>query len=414
MFSWYRESNSLQRRTFWACHTGWALDAFEVQIFSLAIPTLLTVFGISKAGAGLLAGATLVAGAIGGWLGGALSDRFGRVRTLQLTVIVFTLATTACAFVQDAGQLAVLKVIQGLGFGAEWAAGAVLMAETISANNRGKAGGAVQSGWAVGWGAAVISFSLFFSYLEPKLAWRALFVVGVIPALFVLFLRQKLTAPAVTKAMSANAGIFGSLFGIFSSANIRATIIGGLLGFGAHGGFYGLFTWLPTFLQQERHLSIMKTSAYLGVIIIAFGIGCLVAGQLLDRFGRRRTVASFAAGCVGITLVYLLAPIGGNAMLLLGFPLGFFAAGIPASMGALFNELYPSDVRGSGVGFCYNAGRVLSAGLPALIGYLSADWGLSAAIGINAALAYSLVVLAVVALPDRAGVALEALDAGGR
>ena len=94
---------------------------------------------------------------------------------------------------------------------------------------------------------------------------------------------------------------------------------------------------------------------------------------MLDRIGRRLSVALFAIGCVVVTIAYLLLPIGGTAMLLLGFPLGFCAAGIPASMGALFNELYPAGVRGTGVGFCYNFGRILAAGLPVLIGYMSGE-----------------------------------------
>lgn len=411
MFSWYRNGTQQERRTFWACYSGWALDAFDVQIFSLAIPTFLFAFNISKTGAGLIASITLVSGALGGWLGGALSDRVGRVRALQITVTVFSAATFACAFAQNAAQLALLKTLQGLGFGAEWAAGAVLMAETIRPEHRGKAGGAVQSGWALGWGSAVAAFGLFYSYLDQHLAWRALFAVGVIPALFVLYLRRNLSALESKEASPDRTPFFGSLLGIFSARNVRATLVGGLLGFGAHGGYYGLFTWLPTYLKEERHFSVLTTSSYLAVIVVAFGVGCLVAGQLLDRLGRRRTVAGFAVGCITVTILYLLAPIGDAMMLVLGFPLGFFAAGIPASMGALFNELFPADVRGSGVGFCYNAGRVFAAFLPALIGSMSERWTLATAIGVDASLAYSLVIVAILLLPERTGVALDSVDA---
>jgi MFS family permease len=151
----------------------------------------------------------------------------------------------------------------------------------------------------------------------------------------------------------------------------------------------------------------MGTGAYLAVIIVAFGVGCIVAGQLLDRLGRRRSVALFAVGCVVVTVAYLLLPIGGTAMLLLGFPLGFCAAGIPASMGALFNELYPAGVRGTGVGFCYNFGRILAAGLPVLIGAMSDTMSLGTAIGIDAAFAYSLVLVALLLLPETRGKALD-------
>ncbi|MET4485449.1 MFS family permease [Bradyrhizobium sp. LA7.1] len=131
MSNWYSESSPLERRTFWASFGGWALDALDVQMFGLAIPALIAAFGISKADAGLLGSVTLFFGAFGGWLGGALGDRFGRVKALQITVATFALATFACAFAMTYNQLLILKAIQGLGFGAEWACGAVLMAEII-------------------------------------------------------------------------------------------------------------------------------------------------------------------------------------------------------------------------------------------------------------------------------------------
>jgi MFS family permease len=122
-------------------------------------------------------------------------------------------------------------------------------------------------------------------------------------------------------------------------------------------------------------------------------------------------VALFALGCTAITILYLLAPVGGTAMLFLGFPLGFCAAGIPASMGALFNELYPAGVRGSGVGFCYNFGRIVASGLPVLIGHMSTSMSLGTAIGIDAGLAYALVLLAVLLLPETRGKALDGVTA---
>ena len=152
MSNWYQESSPAERRTFWACFSGWGLDALDVQMFGLAIPALIAAFGLSKAEAGLLGSVTLFFGAFGGFIGGGLADRFGRVKALQMTVAIFALATFACAFAQSYNQLLVLKAIQGLGFGAEWACGAVLMAEAIRAQHRGKALAAVQSAWAVGWG----------------------------------------------------------------------------------------------------------------------------------------------------------------------------------------------------------------------------------------------------------------------
>src|SRR3954454_1938753 len=407
MSNWYSECSPLEKRTFWASFGGWALDALDVQMFGLAIPALIAAFGISKGDAGFLGSVTLFFGAFGGWIGGALGDRFGRVKALQITVATFALATFASAFAMTYTQLLVLKAIQGLGFGAEWACGAVLMAEIIRPEHRGKALGAVQSGWAIGWGGAVLLYTAAFSFLPVEIAWRAMFAVGLLPALLILYIRRSVPEPARLAKAGPQPGFLATLFGVFAPETLRVTLIGGLFGLGAHGGFYGLFTWLPTYLKTERGLSVMGTGGYLAVIIVAFGIGCVVAGQLLDLLGRRLSVALFAVGCIVVTIAYLLLPIGGTAMLLLGFPLGFCAAGIPASMGALFNELYPAGVRGTGVGFCYNFGRILAAGLPVLIGAMSSRMSLGTAIGIDAAVAYSLVLVALLLLPETRGKRLD-------
>ncbi len=397
MFRWYREIGPAERRTFWACLGGWSLDALDVQMFSLAIPALIAGFGLSRSDAGLIGAVTLIAAAFGGWIGGCLSDRLGRVRALQITIVWFAVSTFLAAFAQSFAQLLALKLLQGLGFGAEWAAGAVLMAEAIRPEHRGKALGAVQGGWAIGWGAAVLLSTAAFSCLDQDLAWRVLFACGLAPALFILYLRRFVPEPARPRAAARAPA---SPFAIFSSGMRRATVIGALLGLGAHGGFHALFMWLPTYLSTERGASVLGTGLYLAVIIATFGLGCLVAGGLGDRLGRRRTVALFAAGCMALVVLYLLVPVDGTVLLLLGAPLGFCAAGIPASLAALFSELFPSGLRGTGMGFCYNAGRLASAALPLGVGLLSEVCGLGPAIGLSALAAYGLVLVAVALLPD--------------
>jgi MFS family permease len=407
MANWYGESSPLERRTFWASFGGWALDALDVQMFSLAIPALIAAFAITKAEAGLLGSITLFFGAIGGWIGGALGDRFGRVKALQITILTFALATFACAFAMSYTQLLALKAIQGLGFGAEWACGAVLMAEIISPEHRGKALGSVQSAWAVGWGAAVLLSALVFTYAPADIGWRILFALGLLPALLILYIRRGLKEPARFDKAETPPPFWATLSGIFHPDVLRSTLIGGLFGIGAHGGYAALTTFLPTFLREERHLSVLGSSAYLAVIILAFFCGCVASGIFSDRFGRRANVALFAASCVATVLVYVFAPLSNSAMLVLGFPLGFFSAGIPASMAALFSELYPAGVRGTGVGFCYNFGRIVSAAFPFLVGYLADRIGLGPAIGIDAAFAYSLVLVAVLMLPETRGKVFE-------
>jgi MFS family permease len=407
VFRWYREIGPAERRTFWACLGGWSLDAFDVQMFGLAIPALITTFGLSRADAGLIGAVTLVAAALGGWIGGVLSDRIGRVRTLQITVLWFAVSTFLAAFAQSFAQLLGLKLLQGLGFGAEWAAGAVLMAEAIRPEHRGKALGAVQGGWAIGWGAAVLLSTAAFSAFGPETAWRVLFACGLAPALLILFIRRSVPEPDRGPTPAAPRRSFSPV-AIFTPGLRRVTMIGALLGLGAHGGFHALFTWLPTYLSAERGTSVLGTGLYLGLIIVAFGLGCLAAGSLVDRLGRRQTVALFALGCMALVALYLLVPVDGTVLLLLGLPLGFCTAGIPASLAALLSELFPAGLRGTGMGFCYNAGRLASAVLPLGVGLLSEILGLGPAIGVSALAAYGLVLLAVTLLPDaRPGGALH-------
>ncbi|RZF28617.1 MFS transporter [Paraburkholderia sp. UYCP14C] len=412
MFKWFSQISGNERRTFWACFGGWALDSLDVQMFSLVIPAIIAEWSISRTQAGLVSGVTLVASALGGWIAGMMSDRLGRVKTLQWTVAFFSVFTFLCAFAQNYPQFLVLKTLQGFGFGGEWAAGAVLMAETIRNEHRGKAMGSVQSAWAVGWGAAVLLYALMFSLLPADTAWRVMFGIGVVPALLILYVRRSVQEPAAPARATRDARARpqptpGLVVGIFSPQVLRMTVIGALLGVGAHGGYYALMTWLPTFLKSERHLSVLSTGGYLAVVIVAFFCGCLVSAQLLDRIGRRKTILTFAICCVITVIAYLFLPLGNTAMLFFGFPLGFFAAGIPASMGALFNELYPRGMRGTGVGFCYNFGRVVSAGFPVLVGHMSATMSLGTAIGIDAGLAYSIVVLSVLMLPETRGRTLD-------
>lgn len=399
MFRWYRDVGPAERRTFWACLGGWSLDALDVQMFSLAIPALVASFGLSRSEAGLIGAVTLVAAALGGWLGGLAADRIGRVRALQITVLWFAVATFLAAFAQSFAQLLTLKALQGIGFGAEWAAGAALMAEAIGPEHRGRALGAVQGGWALGWGAAVLLATAAFSVLDQETAWRALFACGLAPALLLLYLRRSVPEPArpVGRPPRPPAGSLA----IFAPGLRRVTVLATLLGLGAHGGFHALFTWLPTYLSVERGASVLGTGLSLAIIIAPFGLGCLVAGGLGDRLGRRRTVALYAAGCMALVVVYLLLPVGGTGLLLLGAPLGFCTAGIPASLAALFSELFPDGLRGTGMGFCYNAGRLASGLLPLGVGLLSEILGLGPAIGLSALGAYGLVLLAVALLPDR-------------
>src|SRR6201981_247947 len=146
MLAWFGELNTKERRTMGACFGGWALDAFDVQMYSFVIPTVIALWGLSRGEAGLIATVTLLISSLGGWFSGTLADRFGRVRMLQITILWYSAFTFLCAFAQNFEQLFILRALHGFGFGGEWAAGAVLMGEVIRDKYRGRGVGIVQTG----------------------------------------------------------------------------------------------------------------------------------------------------------------------------------------------------------------------------------------------------------------------------
>jgi len=400
MFVWYRDTDKPQRRAFWAAFGGWTLEAADAQLFGLVLPTLMTAWQLSTGAAGRLASITLICTAIGGWLAGWASDRYGRVRVLQWTILVYSTATVLIGFTTGYSQLMVLRSVQGFGFGGEWAAGAVLVSEYMGTRHRGRALGAVQSGWAVGWGLALAAYTFLFTALPEQWAWRSMFWLAALPAVLVIVIRRKVTDPPIYQQRVATSGNRVSLLRIFRTDLLRVTLLGGLLGLGSHGGYYALTTFLPTYLRTEHHLSVLKTSSYLAVFIAAAFFGYVVSGFLADRIGRRRNIVFFAVMCLVSVVVYLFVPITETQMFFLGIPLGFFSAGIPAGLGSLFAELYPTAMRGTGQSFCYNFGRIVAAAFPALVGYLSDRIGVGASIGLFAGTAYGIAVVAALLLPE--------------
>jgi MFS family permease len=404
--AWYTEMGAAEKRTFWAATGGWILDAMDVQMFSFAIPAITAAFAINNAEAGLILTATLLSSAIGGWVAGMVADRYGRVRTLQLTIAWFAVFTFLCGFAQNYAELFTFRALMGLGFGGEWAAAAILIGEVIRPQHRGKAVGAMQTGWPVGWGLAALVATLFFSVFPPDLAWRALFWFGLTPALLVFFVRRYVKEPPVYAKTLENldrAGRAANLLEIFSPSMLKTTIFACLLSTGALGGYYAITGWLPTFLRTERKLTVLGTGGYLTVIVAGSIIGCLVSAWLNDRIGRRPTFILFAV-CSLITVVtYTQIPLDDKTMLFLGFPLGFFSQAIFAGMGPFLTELFPTRIRGSGQGFSYNFGRGIAAAIPFLVGQLSGLLPLGQSIGVFAAISYVVMIAGALALPETKG-----------
>ena len=407
---WLKETNDAERKTLIAAFLGYAVDAFDYMVYTFLIPTLLLIWGMTKVQAGYIATGALITSAVGGWAGGVLSDKYGRVRILQVTVLWFSIFTFLSGFTNSFEQLFFTRAMQGLGFGAEWSVGSVLIAEMIQAKHRGKAVGLVQSSWAIGWGASAIAFWAIYSLLPPETAWRVLFWSGILPAFLILYIRRNIKDPEVyhaTRAKMKAEGDEGNFLEIFSPKLLSITIRASLLATGMQGAYYAVTTWLPTYLKTERHLSVLGTSSYLLVLITGSFIGYLTSAYLSDRLGRRKCFILFAVCAGALVIAYTQIPITDQMMLILGFPLGFFLSGIFSGMGAYLSELYPSRVRGSGQGFSYNFGRAVGSLFPAMVGYLSTTMSLGIAIGYMAGGAYLLVVVSALSLPETQGRELQ-------
>jgi predicted MFS family arabinose efflux permease len=255
---------------------------------------------------------------------------------------------------------------------------------------------------------AALLNAVFFTLLPTHIAWRVLFLVGIAPALLVFFLRRYVEEPPVylkSRQELEAQGDKPSFFEIFQGPLLRITLLGGLMGTGAQGGYYAVTQFLPTYLRNERHLSVLDSTGYLLVLIVGAFCGYMSGGYLADRIGRRLTFLVFAIGAGVVVATYTGFSFGNNVMLFLGFPLGFFASGVFSAMGAFYTEHFPTRVRGVGQGFAYNLGRGTGALFPTLVGYIHLPLG--AAIGLFAGLAYATMAIAAFLLPETKGKVLE-------
>jgi len=275
MLAWLRDLNARERRTMAACFGGWALDAFDVQMYSFVIPTVIALWGLSHGEAGLIGTVTLLISSFGGWFSGALADRLGRVRMLQITILWYSVFTFLCAFAQNFEQLFVLRALHGFGFGGEWAAGAVLMGEVIRDKYRGRGVGLVQTGWAIGWGTSALVYTGLYSFLPEAIAWRVLFAIGLLPAVFVFWIRRHIDEPEIfqERRRKRPAVGVGHLFSAFRGPHLWTTIKVSLMVAGAQGGGYAMGIWMPTYLKTVRGLSAPSTGGFLLVQIFGALLG---------------------------------------------------------------------------------------------------------------------------------------------
>lgn len=406
--SWLRQLDAEERTTLIATFAGWMLDGMDVMVYSFVLPTLIVLWHISKGQAGLLGTSALLLSSVGGWLAGLAADRWGRVRVLKWTIIWFAVFTFLSGFTNSFEQLFIVRGVQGLGFGGEWAVGSVLIGEKIRARFRGRAVGTTQSGWAIGWGIAALFYTILFHYIPAAIAWRVMFWIGLLPSFLAVWIQQHVMEPEVfeeSRKQHPSESPAHFLL-IFSRSIIRTTLLASLVALGAQGGYYAVNTFLPMYLNA-RGLSVASTGGFLMVVIAGSFAGYLTSAHLTDWIGRKWSLVIFAVGSLTAIALYTILPLSNEATLLVGFPLGFFPSGSFSPMGSFFTELFPTSLRGSGQGFTYNLGRGVGALFPALVGYFSARMSLGRAIAMFSVSAYVLMVLSVLLLPETRGRELD-------
>jgi MFS family permease len=375
---WYRTITREQWRALAAAKLGWMLDAMDFLLYVMAIGQLKAYFGFDDATAGLLGTVTLITSAVGGIVFGVVADRVGRTRALMATILIFSFCSLGAATSQTVLQLMAWRILLGFGMGGEWASGAVLVSETWPAEHRTKAISIMQSGWALGYIAAALLAALVLDVMNlGDDAWRWLFVIGVLPALFTLWIRRSVKEPEAWLRGRAAPGPRANPFAILFGAELRRnTVLATLLSACVQFANWGLFFWLPGFLATpvERGgagMTIVRSAAWIIPVQIGAYIGYNSFGFIADRLGRRRTFITYLA--IAAILVPIYGQMARNPLVLmaLGPVLGFVGYGYFSMFGSFLAELFPTAVRATGQGLTYNLGRGLGALAPYTIGYLA-------------------------------------------
>ncbi len=408
----FQDVTSAQRKTLLAASLGWALDAFDVMLYSLVVSHLMRDLGLSSATAGFLNTLTLLASGIGGLLFGLIADRIGRKRALMLSILTYSVCSLGSGLANSIAVLAVFRFILGLGMGGEWNTGATLVAETWPTHLRAKAIALVQSSWAIGFAAAAL-----VTYAVLRVAnWRAVFFVGVLPALVTLWIRKDVPESGMWEQRrrdnpAAAVATEPSFSEIFSPRYLKSTLALLFLNFFGMFAWWGLFTWVPSYLSLpvasggRGFGDAQKTILLVALNLTGMFPGYVSFGWVADKIGRRRSFIVYTL------MASLLVPLYAVArdpwmLLLLGTPVAFFGTGFFTGSGIIGSEIFPTHVRARALGFTYNGARALSSVGPWVIGWLSKEHGLAGAFMVCAA-SFFLATLAATQLPETKGQELK-------
>lgn len=373
---------------------GWVFDSMDATIYAIVLhPALEELLRTSVTSGpishevigwygGVIFSIFLVGWAVGGVLFGIVADYFGRTKTLITTILIYSLFTGLAALSDNWWHLAIYRFVTALGIGGEWAAGAVIVAEVWPEEKRAKAAGILQSAWAAGFLLAATINLLLRGY-----SWRVLFVVGILPAFVSLLIFIWVKEPERWVKSRSQELIAGpvrrvKLLDLFRGNLRRPTLVGSLLAFVAVFGLWGATNWVPTLVRELPDLKELDRTALstnVSYAIMALNLGALVGyfsfGPLADRFGRRPIFALMCTGSLVMLPITFLTPHAYAHVLLLLPMLGFFNNGIFSGFPIYLPELYPTSLRATGAGFCFNAGRVLASTGPFLTGFLVTSLG---------------------------------------
>jgi MFS family permease len=419
-----RQATPGQRRTLLAAALGWALDAFDAMLYALVLALLMRDLGMNKKTAGLLGSLTLLASGMGGVLFGFLADRIGRKRALMASILTYSVCSFASGLATSIAMLAAARFVLGLGMGGEWNTGATLVAESWPTEFRAKALSIVQSSWAFGFAAAALVAGPVARYF----GWRAVFFVGILPALLILWIRRgvpesamweerALPKPRLAPESIGAAGrdvtsyVSTTFSVIFRPPYVRHTFALLLFNFCGMFAWWGLFTWMPPYLslpvsQGGRGFGVMGTTTLL-VVLNLFGMfpGYASFGWVADRVGRRKAFLLYSL-MAALLVPFYAAARSPAALMGLGTLVAFFGTGMFSGSGIIGSEIFPTGVRARALGFTYNGARAMSSVAPLVIGWVSQTKGLGWAFYLCAA-GYLLAALITTQLPETRGKRLE-------
>jgi MFS family permease len=378
--SWFAPTT--RHKALLAATLGYALDGFDMLILGFLLDPIAEDFGVTRVQASALTSWTLFGALIGGVVFGVLSDRFGRVRTLSWSILVFAGFTGLCALAKNYEQLIVFRTLAGVGLGGEFGLGMALVAESWPATQRARACSYV----GVGWQAGVLLAAGLVPLLAPVIGWRGVFVVGVFPSLLAFVVRRHVGESEIFLKQRQPTGFLAPLRSLCADAETIKKSFGMIVLCAVQNfGYYGLMIWLPTHLSSRYGFSLTKSGLWTAVTVCGMTVGALAFGAICDRYGRRPAFLGFQFGAVLMVLIYarLTDPL---AVLIGGAGVGVFVNGMIGGYGALLSELYPTSARATAENVLFNIGRALGGLGPVVIGALAGGFSFDVALSFLASL----------------------------